>query len=78
MTVVVDIGNTNICVAVFTEEDVLSFEKSYPDSQFHTASEFSDELKKICPSPEKAATHIAPSGPSLGVPLGYIGFIIFL
>lgn len=54
MTIVVDIGNTNICVAVFSSEDEISYIGNYPDNLFHTAREFADELKKICPYPGKA------------------------
>lgn len=40
MMLTVDIGNTNISVALFGEEDEPLFVKSYPDNSFHTADEF--------------------------------------
>ncbi len=45
MILAVDIGNTNICVAGFSDGDVPAFIKNYPDSRFHNSSEFLSVLK---------------------------------
>lgn len=54
MIITVDIGNTNICVAVFSDKSEPDIIRNYPDNLFHTADEFSEELKKICASPSAA------------------------
>lgn len=48
MILAVDIGNTNICVAVFSDDGNIESVRNYPDNLFHTAEEFASELKKLC------------------------------
>ena len=50
MILTVDIGNTNISVALFGENSEPEEVKTYPDNLFHTAEEFSRELIKLAPS----------------------------
>lgn len=45
MILTVDIGNTNICVAGFSQERDPVFIKNYPDNRFHSADELYDALK---------------------------------
>ena len=47
MIIAVDIGNTNISVAVFEDSYEPVLIKSFPDNCFHTADELLFELKKI-------------------------------
>lgn len=46
MILAVDIGNTNICVAGFQNNDSPVFIKNYPDNRFHNADEFLRVLKE--------------------------------
>ena len=45
MILAVDIGNTNICVAGFSDSDTPVFIKNYPDNRFHSSEEFLSALK---------------------------------
>lgn len=45
MILAVDIGNTNICVAGFSNTDTPVFIKNYPDNRFHNSDEFLTVLK---------------------------------
>ncbi len=54
MIITVDIGNTNICVAVFSDKNEPELIRNYPDNMFHSSEEFAEEIKKICPSPSSA------------------------
>lgn len=40
MILAVDIGNTNICIAGFSDADIPVFIKNYPDNRFHNSDEF--------------------------------------
>ncbi len=54
MIIAADIGNTNICVAGFTEGYEPSFIKKYPDNRFHSSDEFYKELSSLGIFPEAA------------------------
>ena len=45
MILTVDIGNTNICIAGFSEEKNPVFIKNYPDNRFHSSDELYNALK---------------------------------
>lgn len=46
MILTVDIGNTNICVAGFTDKDTPDFIKNYPDNRFHFSIELYNALSR--------------------------------
>ncbi len=54
MIITVDIGNTNICAAVFSDKNEPDIVRSYPDNLFYSSEELAAELKKICPEPDGA------------------------
>ena len=54
MIITVDIGNTNLCVAVFSDKNEPDIIRSYPDNLFYSSEELAEELKKICPEPDGA------------------------
>ena len=45
MILTVDIGNTNICIAGFSEEENPVFIKNYPDNRFHSSDELYNAMK---------------------------------
>ncbi len=50
MILTVDIGNTNISVALFENSDEPELVRSYPDNLFHTKEEFVEEFRGLSPS----------------------------
>ena len=46
MILTVDIGNTNICIAGFSDEKEPVFIKAYPDNRFRSADELYEAMKK--------------------------------
>lgn len=47
MIIAVDIGNTNISVAVFSQGSEPDFVKKYPDNRYHSAEEIYNELSLL-------------------------------
>ena len=55
MILTVDNGNTNICVAGFSDKDTPDFIKTYPDNRFHFSRELYDALCRDIKEPVSGA-----------------------